>query len=39
MVTHLASAVPARMLRNKVASLDEHQMTIVGALDMLIGGV
>ncbi len=39
MVTHLASAVPARILRNKVASLDEHQMTIVGALDMLIGGV
>jgi len=37
MVTHLASAVPARVLRNKVASLDEHHMTIIGALDMLIG--
>ncbi len=37
MVTHLASAVPARALRNRVASLGEHHMTIVSALDMLIG--
>jgi len=39
MVTHLASAVPARTLKHKVASLDEHHITIVGALDVLIGGV
>lgn len=39
MVTQLASAVPARTLRNKVASLDEHHFTIVGALDVLVGGV
>jgi toxin CcdB len=37
MVTHLASAVPARALRNKVASLDEHHVRIIGALDMLMG--
>lgn len=37
MVTHLASAVPARTLRTKVASLDEHHMAIVSALSMLIG--
>lgn len=39
MVTHLASAVPARALRGKVTSLDEHHTTIIGALDVLIGGV
>lgn len=39
MVTQLASAVPARSLRNKVASLEEYHTTIINALDMLIGGV
>jgi toxin CcdB len=37
MVTHLASAVPARALRNKVTSVEEHHTTIISALDMLIG--
>lgn len=38
MVTHLASAVPVRMLRRKVASLDGEQPAIMNALDMLITG-
>jgi toxin CcdB len=38
MVTHLASAVPARTLRSKVTTLDDHHITIMNALDMLIGG-
>jgi toxin CcdB len=37
MVTHLASAVPAKALRQRVSSLDEHYVEIVSALDMLIG--
>ena len=38
MVTHIASAVPARMLRRKVASLDAEQSKIMNALDMLLTG-
>jgi toxin CcdB len=37
MVTHLASAVPAKALRQRVGSLDEHHVQIVSALDMLMG--
>lgn len=39
MVTHLASAIPARVLRDKVTNLDEHHLDIVSALDTLIGGI
>jgi toxin CcdB len=37
MVTHLASAVPAKVLRQRVGGLDKHHVEIVSALDMLIG--
>jgi toxin CcdB len=37
MVTHLASAVPAKVLRQRVGGLDQHHVEIVSALDMLIG--
>lgn len=38
MVTHLASSVAVRHLQKPVASLGDHQESIVGALDMLITG-
>jgi toxin CcdB len=38
MVTHLASAVPLATLHHKIANFDEHHLTIIGALDMLLGG-
>jgi toxin CcdB len=39
MVTHYAGAVERHELGEKVASLAEERLTIVGALDMLISGV
>ena len=38
MVTQLASAVPVRILVNKVASLDQQHDTIMNAFDMLLTG-
>lgn len=38
MVTHLASAIPARELRRRVADLSEHHTTIINAIDMLTTG-
>jgi hypothetical protein len=38
MVTHLASAVPTRVLGMPVASLSDEHSTIMGALDMLLTG-
>jgi toxin CcdB len=38
MVTQLASAVPARMLRTRIASLADEQPAIMNALDMLLTG-
>ena len=39
MVTHLASAIPARTLKSKVTTLEDDHLTIISALDVLIGGV
>ena len=38
MVSQLASAVPARILKRKVANLADEQPAIMNALDMLISG-
>jgi hypothetical protein len=37
MQTHLAGAVPARLLRSPVANLVDHEYVIGAALDMLVG--
>jgi toxin CcdB len=37
MQTHLAAAVPARLLRDPITSFAEHEYRIGAALDMLIG--
>lgn len=38
MVTQLASAVPVKALRSKVASLSDEQPAILNAIDMLLTG-
>ena len=38
MITQLASAIPARELRNRLGSLADEQAAIMNALDMLITG-
>ena len=37
MQTHLAAAIPAKLLRNPLTSLAVHDYTITAALDMLTG--
>lgn len=38
MVTQFAGAVPRKLLREKVASLADHEYEIKTALDMLVSG-
>lgn len=38
MVTQLASAVPTRLLRERVAGLAEEHSVIMNAIDMLLSG-
>ena len=38
MLTHLAAAIPANLLRTAMTSLEAHEYEIGRALDMLIGG-
>jgi toxin CcdB len=38
MATQLASAVPTRLLKSRVASLADHHYEILGAIDMLLTG-
>lgn len=39
MATHLASAVPARLLTRRVTNLAESRDTIIAAFDVLLTGV
>lgn len=39
MQTHLAAAVPTRLLRDHVVSLAEHDFQIIAAFDMLLTGI
>jgi toxin CcdB len=38
MATHLASAVPVSEIGERITSLEEHDMVISNALDMLMAG-
>jgi toxin CcdB len=39
MYTQFASSVPARELKERVTSLDQHRYEIIAALDMLTGSL